>query len=498
MKSKDLLHALNDIDEDLIAEAEKQSKRRMPVWIAVSAAVICLLAGALILLPMLKKQPTSTSELPSLEKPSPSVSTDKMAYEPIFEEHSGSALKFVVGNSAEIPEGGSSEPPSFEFSLYGYIVKAAAIKSYPDTYHCLDDLDASPDKEPTSYRLIEFETLEVIRGEGIPDRFLYLLPAYLFVDMTAYDSLLLTMGQLGTEQYVLRNDTQSSMEALEYPVFWDGPDNLPQLGSIIAFSEGVFDESLWKTESWRFGYQFAANQLDLEDSTLIVYRGCSEEEALIKLRDRIKKQNVSKGGRVVSLEYFSSKTAKEALAYVKPFENGVFVQAMRWVYENGKNTRKLVFTRFVNGCQTEETVTIDLDSEEVLYSEIRYSKEEIRQMENLSLRIERLAQAYAEKLPDPPRFTPESGKLSCLNLYGWYVKKDGKIYGIVKTVWLYRVNMGDLGSTDTLYYYYDDLYTVYDASSATMQNLSRDTMLEQFGKRNVYQGKYGIVERSLW
>ncbi len=396
------------------------------------------------------------------------VSADKL---------NGNNSEFIVGSSLSI-SGGSpdSAPPRFQFNR-GITVKAKVVKNHSDQYY---KLDVSSEFRPTAYRLIQMETIEVIYGENVPKYFLYLIQDYVYVDMSVYDSLLISMYQQGIENYVLKNATQNQMESFELPLFRDHQDH-PELGNIIAFKDGIFDESLWQNENWIYGYQFADHLLDNpEDSDLVVARGDSESDVISKIKKQFSEYNyIAPSTNCISALDFKTQAAKDVLEYVKPFVNGVFSQTY---YANSR----ILFRRFINGCQTEETISIDLHTEEVTYSEARYTEDDMAKMVNISAHLSQKAKEYAEKLPTPPHTDPEGKTLLCLNLYAWYEKVDGKLYGVIKTAWRY-MEEGD-------YYvqYYDDNYVLYDMSSESAAEISRDDLIELLGERNVYTGEYGL------
>ena len=389
----------------------------------------------------------------------------------------GNNSEFIVGSSLSI-SGGSpdSAPPRFQFDKC-ITVKARVVKNHPDKYH---KLDVSSEYSPTPYRLIQMETIDIIYGENVPKYFLYLIRDYVYVDMSVYDSLLISMYQQGVENYVLKNATQNQMESFELPLFRDYQDH-PELGNIIAFTDGIFDESLWQNENWIYGYQFARHMLDNpEDSYLVVARGDSESNVISKIKKQFSGYNyIAPYTHCVSTLDFKTQAAKDVIEYVKPFVNGVFSQTY---YANSR----ILFRRFINGCQTEETISIDLHTEEVTYSKTRYTKDDMAKMVNISAHLSEKAKEYAEKLPIPPHTDPEEKTLLCLNLYAWYAKVDGKLYGVIKTAWRY-MEEGD-------YYvqYYDDNYVLYDMSSESAAEISRDDLIELLGERNVYTGEYGL------
>lgn len=428
---------------------------------------------------------------PMLRGDDPGIVTppDDTNYTPIIfdataspEQLYGSNLEFIVGSAVSIGDS-QSEPPKFEFKTNGFVVKAKVVENYPDLYY---KLDVNSEYKPRAYRLIKMEAVEVINGENVPQYFLYLIPDLQFVDMSVYDSLLISMSQIGAENYVLKNDTKKQMEAFELPVFSDD-QGLPELGNIIAFSDGVFDESLWQNSSWIYGYQFARYYLDEpQNSDLVVQRGDSVNDVIAEINDRIAadKQWWGDNYRVPTLLTlsFSTKAAKDAVEYVKPFENGVFSQQCHNGYNN-----LFIFTRFINGCQTEETIIIDPLTEEVTYSEVRYTNEDMSKMENISAHLSEKAKEYAEQMPTPPHTDPEGKNLLCLNLYAWYAKVDGKLYGVVKTVWRHM-------EEDNWYLqYHDEDYILYDMSASTAINISREDLVSILGSRNVSREQFGVV-----
>ena len=477
MKKKEWNEGLSHLDPDLVEKyvlqkdkLSRKNKKSQGVWLRLGAIAACfvLVVSAIIVISMPRETPPGHNHIPIIFDAT--VSPEKL---------NGSNSEFIVGTSSALNGGGDSAPPAFQFSL-GIAVKAKVVQNHPDQYY---KLDVSAEYRPDAYRLIQMETIEVISGENVPQYFLYLIPEAIYVDMSVYDSLLISMSQLGAENYVLKNGTQNRMESFALPVFADY-QNKPQLGNIIAFSDGKFDESLWQNETWLYGYQFAKYYLDNpRHSNLVVSRGDSERTVISAIKDQYDEWY---GGNyqarsVITLD-FTTQAAKEALEYVRPFANGVFSQRYEPYYGNGQ----LIFRRYINGCQTEETVTIDLLTEDVTYSEIRYTKEDMARMENISAHLSAKAEEYAEQLPIPPHTDPEGKELLCLNLYAWYVKVDGKLYGVVKTAWRYKEK------DDWYIQYYDDSYTLYDMLAETALNISRDDLVAIIGTRNVYMGKYGI------
>lgn len=494
MKENEFLDGVSNIESDVVErfvsmDNKLQKKAYKPkskgIWLRFGAIAACflLIVSAVIVVPMLREEDPGvipgpgTTDNPVVNPPD---------YTPIIfdatvspEQLNGNSLEFIVGSSVSISGGENTAPPRFEFS-YGIAVKAKVVKNHPDKYY---KLDTNSEFRPTAYRLIQMETIEVINGINVPQYFLYLIPEYVYVDMSVYDSLLISMSQIGVENYVLKNATQNRMESFELPMFADHQDN-PELGNIIAFTDGIFDESLWQNETWRYGYQFADDYLDNPESDdLVVERGDSISEVISAIKKQFDEwYTVAYRALTVITLNFKTQEAKDAIEYVKPFENGVFSQTYLPYNGNGE----LIFRRYINGCQTEETIKIDLLTEEVTYSEVRYTKEDMEQIENISAHLSEKAVEYAEQLPLPPHTDPNGKDLLCLNLYAWYVKVDGKMYGVVKTVWRYKEK------DNYFIQYYDDAYVLYDMSAGTTTDISRDDLVAIIGTRNVYMGdEYG-------
>lgn len=494
MTNKNIYRNLGNLDPALIAmaaPAEKAIIPKKPPWVrwASLAACLFLIVGAVIVVPMVWGDDTGFTE-PRNDWENPSPSQDETYIPIIFnatlshEKLYGSSLEYIAGSSVALGGGAAdNEPPAFEFVESSFVVKARVVENNPDLYY---KLDVDSEYKPRAYRLIKMECVETIHGKNIPQYFLYLIPNFLFVDMSVYDTLLISMSRLGRENYVLKNDTKQQMESFELLIFEDYQES-PQLGNIIAFSNGIFDESLWQTKSWHYGYQFGKIYLDNpQHGDLVVKRGDSEDDVITEVQSRIEDWKNWRGESyevpTVSALQFSTQEAKDAWEYVKPFKNGVFSQEQDYY----SNHNRLVFRRYINGCQTEETVTIDLVTEEVIYSDVRYTEEDMSSLENISQQLSKKAAEYAQQAPTPPHTDTEGKKLLSLNLYAWYAKVDGKLYGVMKTTWRYQEN------DDYFIQYYDDAYVLYDMTASTATNISREDLIKIVGNRNISRFEYGI------
>lgn len=475
-KREKISEALDNISSRHIEEAADFVPTKMPLsrkkiilrCIAVAACIALMLCTVIIPLMFRKDEPEAPVGTEESDKENDFI----VDYKPITldatlspEKLSGSNSAFVVGNasSGQLP----GEPPFFEFGELGFIVKAKVVENYPDTYSRLYDYYVRP---YYTYRLVKMEVVEVINGENMPDEFLYLIPEPLFIDMSEYDYLLISMSQEGTEGYTIKNCTQNQLEVLDLPLFYDGKYSRPDLGSIIAFNDDKFDENLWKNPKWSYGYQFVERRLeDPDEKYLVVRRGDSIDDVIDKIFARQGERDNYKPPKPVTLD-FDSQNAKAAIEYVKPFENGVFAQCI--------NGSCFEFRRVINGCWTDELICINLATEEVTYQMVRYTEEELKSIENMAIHLENKAEEYKNQMPIPPNLDIEDKELLRLSLNACYRKIDGKIYGILETEWIYRKK------NDVFYIVEDYAYILYDMQNFSARNMCVEEYKEQFDFHN--------------
>ena len=504
MKQKEWNQGLNHIDYDLIEKYTLQKEKlkgrqhTKSVWLRVGALAACLvlIIGAVIMLPLLQ------NETPSNVETTPSVELNNIVGP--HEKLTGSSEQFVVNSSSGEGESvGSGETiPIVEYwdfivSPWHFIVKVRVVGTYSDEYY---DIQTGGNQSP--YRLVKMEVLETLHGENMPQYFLYLIPSSLYVDLSAYDALLISMKQCGTEHYVLKNTTQNQMEAFDCPVF---SGYKCDFGCVIAFSDGIFDETLWQNEKWSYGYQFGKRNLDSpQDEKSVVRRGDTEEAVIANIYRKKEKELTEKTWgesyqRIPTLATLNvqSQAAKEALEYVKPFENGVFIQT----YQSGcadstGEFSNVVFRRYINGCPTQEEVIINLITEEVTCSEVRYGKEDISKLMDIAEYLANMAKEYSENIPQPPHlglgmlpgFHIENAELVCLKLSAWYVKVDEKLYGVIKKMWVYEEPM-DYGTARC----YDFSYILFDMSEMTIIDMEREDLIKIVGTWNIpVKSYYGL------
>ena len=124
-------------------------------------------------------------------------------------------------------------------------VHAKIVEILPDTYCFFNGYGRIG---RTAYRILRLRVLDTIVGSNMPSQIYYLLPAYLSMDLTEYDSFIVTLRQLGVENYTMVNATQQTLEA--FTLLFEPWSVDACWGSVMAFSDGVLDPSLWDKEGW--------------------------------------------------------------------------------------------------------------------------------------------------------------------------------------------------------------------------------------------------------
>ncbi len=493
MKNEKILNAMGKISDELIEDGAitTRSSKRNFRWKALiaSAACFCLLLTAVFSM-LHFSQNSPAGNLPGVTNPtSPTAQGNNnslnygqvnllSALHKTDTRVSGESFRYIAGTRN--PGGGISTElamPTLEF-LHGLIhVVAKAVEDlgvYEELYTYGSSL------RPPKYRLFRMEVTDPLQS-GMEGTFYYLLPEDLTGDLTQFDALLISMSQL-PKNFVLRSGDE--LTAFDY-LFCD-PQDAPELGNIIAFTDGVFDETLWETwwqdRSSRFGYQqYLRAQLDEEDDSLLVFRGTTLVEALQRRQAQIQEWDrlVEWDGLVkypkVKHYAFHSEAARQAMAYWKPFENGIFVPA---------DTRPLTgyrVSRYINGCPTNEWYYIDSDKETVTTSEYHFEDRDFEKLPDIATYIASLDLAQIA-----PQHTDTAEKVLIYNsAVGWYEKTENGVYSIVRIAWQYC-------DQDHYYVeYYDETFILLDETGDHI--VSREDLIELIGEnRNIFDVEYGV------
>jgi len=413
-------------------------------------------------------RPPETTVVPT--KPIPPPEARPEDYKTVKGPESGISEACLLGKYFSTSSEMAAPPmPYFELSNYDFGVKATVIKSLPDVYYVYNEYSSSP----TEYRVILMRAEDVLYGKEVPEYFYYAIESGLYVDMSVYDFLFISMRQLGTDGFVMTNSLDMMTESFPLPVF---NSYLPEFGRVIPFTNGIFDESLWQTRSWINGYQFI--KTDLNDQTYHdVKRGCTAEYTLehIKPNDRTHEPTVVTLGDLKSINAGS-------VSYVTDFANGTFIQ-----YFNTYN-KTVTFQRFIYGCKTDEVLKLDTNKHTTEWSDVRYTHDELADQENITKYIANLEAAYSENIPDAPHVSPEDIPLRKFGFTGYYFKYDGKCYGAVSISWSYFDRNYE---TDLETFYFDQAFILFE--DGTPRDISREELYALEPHFYVYMGNYSAI-----
>ena len=79
-----------------------------------------------------------------------------------------------------------------------------------------------------------------------------------------------------------------------------------------------------------------------------------------------------------------------------------------------------------------------------------------------------------------PAFDITDAELVRLKLSAWYVKVNGKLYGIIETVWIYETPLGVYTGWS-----YDTAYILFDMSAKTKAKIEHADLIEIIGTWNI-------------
>lgn len=404
MNEKDLLEAIGEAKEEMLEQSEKKPGKisklfRLRNLVAAACAVLLIIGVA-------QRSPEH-----------------KICPEPI----SWDTKLYVDGGGKEDSMSSISiyHGPSYCF-VNGIAVEAKVLEVLPDLYSFMA---ASYGTQP--YRVLRMKTLDVLHGEGMPSEFYYCIPARLSTDLEQYSSLILMLEQRGIENFLMRNMSQNRLETLDM-VFTSGYDYDPNWGAVLAFYNGVVDESLWDLEGWNTAKETMQYRLTKDTvypgapgrTVREVKRMIAEQLEIVKQANEIDIERM----KVYRLADFASLGTIKAINYVKPFDNGVFWQETSMM----RYTQSIGYYRVIDGFKTNEYIYITSDDGKLSarMPTVKFTDEDIRNLPDLGKVIEDLS-----KQNGPAGFRDAV----LINAEGWYFKKDNEVCGAVIARWGYAV-----------------------------------------------------------
>ena len=383
----------------------------------------------------------------------------------------------TLGDYSSSDSGEKGDTPGFYFSVNSLNVVAKAVERYPEVYKTLYEYG---DTSTRSYRLFRMQIIDPL-DSGMSGEFFYLLPKWREVDLTKYDALLIALYK-HPDNFILR--CEKELVAFD-SVYSNSYHNLDE-GYIMAFSGGVFDGSLWEELKWPMR-ETDAYYWDLRYSDCpIEFEGAKLEDILARRRNCVEVLDDSYYLRSQIFYEYNSAEAQAVTEYIKPFENGVFIR------ENNFNKYLNIYRRYIDGCPTNEWISISIEKdpddpslikETVKTSDVKFENKDFKNLPSIS--------KYLESL-DLTEFAPQHISVDGMNLLsnnavGWYEKIGDEVYSIVKISWKYR--------DPTIKYslYYDETFILLDSEGDRI--ISREDLIELIGyNENIPNREYGKNE----
>ena len=342
--------------------------------------------------------------------------------------------------------------PGFEIQT---VIEAEVIEVLPDTYYY-----ASSYYLP--FHIAKLRVVDQIRGDGLPTEIFLSYPYYDTDIFDGYERFIMSLEQVGIENYMLINDTQSRVDYFSN-MFEVCISRDLGYGSVIAFNNGRVDESFWKSADYlvskvSIGKDVFEKMLDSpkannypasKNSTV-----SNVKSNIIKLAKDEENYHVSSKicDFVTSDDVFVSDEAKTVKDYVHPSETDVFMQKISL-----REDRVIVdYTRIINGFITDESICINGytgDVGNVSKTGEAYTHDDLSKIPDI---VEALENMKLSELTPPHVDVTSEMHFSHSSAAGVYRKVNGKVYGIIRVMWYYGID----GIENA--YQKDDMYVLYD------------------------------------
>lgn len=460
MTNKDIYTNLGKLDPELIAKAAPTSKiqnRKRYTWnkwslcAACLLLIICIAAIGLILYNLEK------NTLSNPPKNSTSTTITKGA--------KISGTQGLILGSAESNEEGSADMigPGFVIRT---VIEAEVIEVLSDTYYY-----ASTYYIP--FHVARLRVVDQIRGDGLPQEIFLCYPYYDTTIFEGYESFILSLTQVGVENYMLVNDTQNRVDYFSNMFEVCGSSDLGY-GSVIAFNNGKVDGSFWKKTNHLVGKFYNDQNInDLLTTQSFDDYPASHNSKISKVKENIIKLTKDNGWRVYAHpnyitadDIFVSKEAAKIRSYVEPSETNVFMYYLNLYTDRIGAT----YTRVINGFKTNEVIYVNSSTGVVTRSGDTYGQEDLMHIPNIGKALENMDLSQLE----PPHKILSGMSLKNIISSGVYRKIDGNIYGIVRVVWNYAAPQY------TNSYLQDDLYYLCD-EDGNSSIISKEELKEIIG-----------------
>ncbi len=482
MKANELLDAIGLIKDDYVNDAmncKKRKKKTVTIWRMAVAACLCAAVVLLcifgvsnyIYVPMNSTVDTLNYNI---------VSQDKLT---------GVQYKEIVGKK---PSGGVADgQPDFSFGLEpelafpefrfacGIAVEAYVKEVLPDVY-----VETGRYRKAPEYKVLKLEVCDVIVGEGVPNEIYYMVPAITADYIAGYERLVLGIEQLGLENYILINNNTNHIESFRFLFGISRADyaTYAPAGSVIAFTGGKLDESIWEEKYWKNSFT-----ISLKDK-YPARPGCTIQYTKNKIRelnnDKDDYDNFDTLKKVLTFDTLLCDETADVIEYLSSLENGVFTNECHR-YNDGVT---VFYSRIINGFYSDEKIRITMPGENgekasVTYMGPRFTESDMESIPDIGSIIEGLD--IENIVPRHTKGYAALFRLSCSAL-GWYSKTDDGVYGVVKVAWRF------CKKDDYYTQYYDDMYLIA-FSDGTYKEVEREELREYIGDNaHISTWEYGV------
>lgn len=380
MTREDLFCAIGVAEEKDLIQAQK--KRIAPIVWIVAAAVVLLMLSFLIH----RERPIVHSVLE--EKPSWNMQVD------IHVSPKAALLDDMV-----YPQ---------------FLVHARVLEALPDTY-------LIPEKtlNRKHCRVLRLQVVQTLFGKDVPRELYYILPEQYFTDMTGLD-LIISMSQLGVENYLLFNTTQQQYETfcLLFADFANSmerdiepiPDptkvsTCADIFNIIPFRNNRLywpQGDHWSRAKSYFEFLSAHGDIPVTPKSTLAEAKALLRQATVTEEPKVRYADEYNFGILLT----DADTPKE----------GVFSQIIH------KHDKKILLCRIIDGFYANECYMYYEDGR-IEASDTKFTQEEIAMLPKLAPVVEQVLKK-----------APEKG--TCRSFVGYYYKADqGDLFGVVQAVW---------------------------------------------------------------
>lgn len=478
MKENEFLDGVSNIETDVVErfvsmDNKLQKKANKPkskgIWLRFGAIAACfvLILSAVIVVPMLREDdpvvtpgPGTTDIPPNNGVPSIStmISGDKIT----------GKQELIYGN---LPVGNDGNAEVYAPGFYlETVVEVEVIEILPDTYY-------NPKYYSRPLHVARLRVVDSIIGEGLPEEIYLYYPYYDTTVLVGYERFIMSLEQVGIENYMLVNRSQSRVDY--FPNMF-GVSTTRDLGygSVVAFNEGIVDESFWDRVTYFHGSGTIKQMLDWE--LYPIWRENTLEQAKENILEYAAEDDVLIGSTICDYvtvgDVFISTEGKEIQEYVAPSSTNVFMQEI-----SIRDDRIIArYTRIINGFLTDEEIAINGYTGEngnVLRRGNQYTADDLEKIPDIG---EALANMKLSELKPTHIEIADGMNFSHSNATGVYRKANGKVYGIIRVMWYYKYP--DFRSA----YQMDDMYYLYD-SDGNGSIVERDELKAVIGDDNFIQ-----------